>query len=54
MIFDGGMGSMIQDLSLSEEDYRGDRFRDHNTLLKGNNDLLTLTQPEQILNIHKV
>lgn len=53
LIFDGGMGTMIQQYKLSEEDYRGERFKDYNMLVKGNNDLLSLTQPEIIRTIHK-
>lgn len=46
------MGTMIQRHTLSEEDFRGDRFSDHQASLKGNNDLLTLTQPKIIEEIH--
>eukprot|EP00111_Clytia_hemisphaerica_P005108 TCONS_00014711-protein len=53
MIFDGGMGTMIQNLELEEDDFRGDEFKDHSKLLRGNNDLLSLTQPEKIYEIHK-
>ncbi len=53
MILDGAMGTMIQAYKFSEEDYRGERFKDYEILLKGNNDLLTLTQPEAIKEIHK-
>ncbi|KAG9294279.1 hypothetical protein G9A89_021638 [Geosiphon pyriformis] len=49
---DGGMGTVIQDLRLSEEDFRGERFKDHPNDLKGNNDILVLTQPHHIKNIH--
>lgn len=52
-ILDGAMGTMIQKHQLTEEDYRGDRFSDFPKSLKGNNDLLVLTQPEIILNIHR-
>jgi 5-methyltetrahydrofolate--homocysteine methyltransferase len=52
MIIDGAMGTMIQDYSLTEQDYRGDRFADHGTDLKGNNDLLSLTRPDIISAIH--
>ena len=44
---------MIQKLKFDESDYRGDRFKNYNSSLKGNNDLLSLTQPEAIFNIHK-
>jgi 5-methyltetrahydrofolate--homocysteine methyltransferase len=52
-IIDGAMGTMIQRYSLQENDYRGDRFRDWPLDLKGNNDLLCLTQPQIIREIHK-
>lgn len=52
MFLDGGMGTIIQSLKLSEEDFRGERFKDHSHDLKGNNDILVLTQPEHIKNIH--
>lgn len=45
---------MIQRHSLEENDYRGQEFTDHDSCLKGNNDLLSLTQPQIILDIHKV
>ena len=53
MIFDGGMGTMIQKLRYEEEDFRGTEFLSHPKPLKGNNDLLSLTQPEAICKIHK-
>lgn len=53
MILDGAMGTMIQDYKFSEDDYRGERFKDYEVLLKGNNDLLTLTQPQAIKDIHR-
>ena len=53
VILDGGMGTMIQGAGLGESDYRGDRFKDFPQDLKGNNDLLTLTQPDLIASIHK-
>jgi 5-methyltetrahydrofolate--homocysteine methyltransferase len=53
MIIDGAMGTMIQTYNLSEEDYRGERFKDIEQLVKGNNDLLVLTQPHIISDIHK-
>ena len=49
---DGGMGTMIQSYRLQEEDYRGQRFKDYPHLLKGNNDLLSITQPHIIHEIH--
>ena len=53
LIIDGAMGTMIQRYKLSEEDYRGERFKDWPSDVKGNNDLLCLTQPNIILEIHK-
>lgn len=53
LVLDGAMGTMIQRLSPSEEDYRGERFADWHTSLKGNNDLLSLTMPDSIREIHK-
>ncbi|WP_016957328.1 methionine synthase [Catenovulum agarivorans] len=52
LVLDGGMGTMIQNRKLTEEDYRGERFADWPSDLKGNNDLLSLTQPELIAEIH--
>ncbi len=53
LLLDGAMGSMIQTHGLTEADYRGDRFRDFHRDLKGNNDLLSLTQPQLIADIHR-
>ena len=53
LVLDGAMGTMIQRHKFSEEDYRGERFRDYPQPLQGNNDLLSITQPEAILNIHR-
>ncbi len=53
LIIDGAMGTMIQRHQLEEEDYRGDRFKNWESDLKGNNDLLCLTQPDIITGIHK-
>jgi len=53
LILDGAMGTMIQKHKLKEEDFRGERFKDHPRLQKGNNDLLSLTKPEIIKSIHK-
>lgn len=50
---DGAMGTMIQGYALEEADFRGERFKDHSTDLKGNNDLLTLTRPDIIQSIHR-
>lgn len=52
LVLDGAMGTMIQRYTLSEEDFRGDRFRDISQPVKGNNDLLCLTQPHIIEEIH--
>lgn len=53
LVLDGAMGTMIQCHSLEEEDFRGERFKDHSSPLKGNNDLLSLTRPEIIRDIHR-
>src|ERR671927_1567060 len=53
IILDCAMGTMIQSYGLSEEDYRGERFRDYPRELKGNNDLLSITQPQIIRDIHE-
>jgi len=52
LVLDGAMGTMIQRHTLEEEDFRGERFKDHGHLLKGNNDLLSLTRPDIIRKIH--
>ncbi len=53
LIIDGAMGTMIQRYKLNEADYRGDRFKDWHKDVKGNNDLLSITQPQIIETIHK-
>tara|TARA_B110000208_G_scaffold128772_1_gene156465 strand:- start:2021 stop:3022 length:1002 start_codon:yes stop_codon:yes gene_type:complete len=53
LILDGAMGTMLQDYDFSEEDYRGERFKEYPSSLKGNNDLLSLTQPDAIAEIHQ-
>ena len=53
LIIDGAMGTMIQRYKLSEADYRGERFKDWPSDLKGNNDLLSITQPQIVKEIHK-
>ena len=53
LVLDGAMGTMIQRYGLQEADYRGERFRDHPIPLKGNNDILSITRPDVILEIHK-
>ncbi|WBA08916.1 methionine synthase [Salinivibrio kushneri] len=52
LVIDGGMGTMIQGLGLNEADYRGARFKDWHCDVKGNNDLLVLTQPDKIAALH--
>lgn len=52
LVLDGAMGTMLQAYKFEEADYRGERFKDYPTPLKGNNDLLSLTQPEAIKEIH--
>ncbi len=54
MVLDGGMGTMIQQHKLEEEDFRGEEFKEHPVTLRGNNDLLSITQPDIIYKIHKV
>src|ERR671915_1266377 len=53
LLLDGAMGTMIQRYTLTEEDFRGDRFRHHPRELKGNSDLLVLTRPDVIGGIHR-
>src|SRR6188474_2540986 len=53
LIIDGAMGTMIQRHKLAEADYRGERFKDWHCDVKGNNDLLSITQPQIIMGIHK-
>ncbi len=52
MLLDGAMGTMIQRHKFEEDDFRGDRFKDHPSPLKGDNDLLSITRPEVIESIH--
>ena len=52
VILDGAMGTMIQKRKLNESDFRGERFKDHSIALKGNNDILSITKPEVIRDIH--
>ena len=52
LVLDGAMGTMIQNHNLTEEDFRGSRFKNHPCSLKGNNDLLSITQPKIIEEIH--
>ena len=53
LILDGAMGTMIQKYKLTEADFRGERFKESAVDLRGNNDLLTLTQPLLISSIHE-
>lgn len=53
LVLDGAMGTMLQRYQFSEEDYRGERFKDWEHSLKGNNDLLSLTQPQAIEEVHR-
>ena len=53
LILDGAMGTMIQRHPLTEEDFRGERFKNHSFPLKGNNDLLSISQPSIIKDIHR-
>jgi 5-methyltetrahydrofolate--homocysteine methyltransferase len=53
LVLDGAMGTMIQRHTLTEEDFRGDRFKNHPHTLKGNNDVLSLTRPDIIKVIHR-
>ena len=53
LVLDGAMGTMVQSYNLEEGDFRGERFKDHSKDLKGNNDILCLTKPEIVAEIHK-
>lgn len=53
LVLDGAMGTMLQRYNFTEEDFRGERFKDFPVSLKGNNDLLSVTQPEAIKTVHK-
>lgn len=53
LFLDGAMGTMIQGHKLQESDFRGERFKDYESELRGNNDLLSITAPELIREIHK-
>lgn len=52
LVLDGAMGTMLQQYNFTEEDFRGERFKDYHVSLKGNNDLLSITKPNAILEIH--
>ena len=53
LVLDGAMGTMIQAYGFEEEDYRGTQFKDHHCPVKGNNDMLSITQPQAIKDIHR-
>ncbi|MEJ2162650.1 MAG: homocysteine S-methyltransferase family protein [Robiginitalea sp.] len=53
LVLDGAMGTMLQQYSFEESDFRGERFKDWSHPLQGNNDLLSLTQPEAIASVHR-
>ena len=53
LVLDGAMGTMLQHHNFSEEDFRGEKFKGFHLPLKGNNDLLSLTQPEAIKEVHR-
>ena len=53
LVLDGAMGTMIQQYKFTEEDYRGEQFKDFHISVKGNNDMLSITQPEAIKEIHR-
>ena len=53
LVLDGAMGTMIQQYNFTEEDYRGKQFKDFHVSVKGNNDMLSITQPEAIKEIHR-
>ena len=53
LILDGAMGTMLQRYKFEEEDFRGERFKDFQHPLKGNNDLLSITQPEAVKEVHR-
>ena len=52
LVLDGAMGTMIQQYKFTEEDYRGEKFKDFHISVKGNNDMLSITQPKAIKEIH--
>ncbi|TYP99482.1 5-methyltetrahydrofolate--homocysteine methyltransferase [Tenacibaculum adriaticum] len=53
LVLDGAMGTMLQQYNFTEEDFRGKRFKEHPSSLKGNNDLLSITQPEAVKEVHR-
>lgn len=54
LVLDGAMGTMLQRNKFSEEDFRGERFKEYPSPLKGNNDLLSLTQPQAVAEVHRL
>ncbi|NAS29423.1 5-methyltetrahydrofolate--homocysteine methyltransferase [Flavobacteriaceae bacterium R38] len=52
LVLDGAMGTMLQEYKFTEEDFRGEQFKDYHLSLKGNNDLLSITQPQAIKEVH--
>ena len=54
LVLDGGLGTMIQQFKLTEQDYRGERFADFPGQLKGNNDLLNITRPDVLKEIRRL
>ena len=53
LVLDGAMGTMLQQYNFTEDDFRGERFKEYPSSLKGNNDLLSLTQPKAIADVHR-
>ena len=53
LVLDGAMGTMLQQYNFTEEDFRGERFKEYPSPLKGNNDLLSITQPEAVKEVHR-
>ena len=53
LVLDGAMGTMVQSYNLEENDFRGEKFKNHFKDLKGNNDILCLTKPDIVSEIHK-
>ncbi|MCK0179029.1 homocysteine S-methyltransferase family protein [Flavobacteriaceae bacterium S0862] len=53
LVLDGAMGTMLQEYNFTEQDFRGERFKDYPSSLKGNNDLLSITQPQAIADVHR-
>ncbi len=53
LYFDGGIGTSFQKMNLEEEDFRGERFKNHKIKLKGNNDFLSLSAPDKVLKMHR-